>query len=653
MKKSIFLAILIFPFICKAQEFSLEYGKVRLNELTMKEFANDKNADALMIYDIGDSRFIESATGGLEIYFERKFKIKILKKSGFKWSEIEIPYYFEGEIFEQVTDVEAISYNIEGGIIKQDKLNPKAIYDEKKNQYWRNKKFAMPNIKEGTVIEVRYKIISPYVFNLRDWEFQHSIPTVYSQYTTRMTPFYEYIYLMQGSSKFDVYETNEDGGIESRFAGVPYHDLIYKFGMKDIPAFNDETFITSPNDYITKIDFQLAKIHRPNGTNEDIISTWPKLNKDLLAETQFGKYCKSAEKESSKLLDTTGFAKKPSTEKLEYITKLVKNNFNWNGMYLMYTQKTMKEFLKDKTGNCANINLFLVGMLRSAGLEAYPVISSTRDNGKIKSDYPFLHFFNYVLVLVNIDGKFTLVDATEPMLPYNRIPARAINETGLIVKKDSEDWVKLTHSSISAVDRNILINFNPGMDTLNCNINTSYSLYEAYDFKRDYKNKIEDITTALTSKGYSAIDTLTTENYDETEKLYKIKYKAITLCETINQKIFVSPFLYETPTVNPFKQTTRTYPIDFTYPSSKKYRSIIKIPKGYKIEFVPTDLTINNAQVSIEYKTTVMQDSSLVINGIFTLKNAVYPATEYDKIKYYHNEIVKKFNEKVVLVKEI
>ena len=67
------------------------------------------------------------------------------------------------------------------------------------------------------------------------------------------------------------------------------------------------------------------------------------------------------------------------------------------------TSKTAKEFLNTRTGNAANINLFLCSMLNEAGIQASPVLLSTRDHGKILKDYPFQQFINYVIVLAKID----------------------------------------------------------------------------------------------------------------------------------------------------------------------------------------------------------------------------------------------------------
>jgi hypothetical protein len=432
---------------------------------------------------------------------------------------------------------------------------------------------------------------------------------------------------------------------------MDYNNLVYIFGMRYIPALNDETFITSYNDCILKIDFQLSKVQYPDGYKKDIISTWPKLNNDLLDEPEFGKYLNASEKAGKKLLNLSELVTKPQKEQLESIINYVKLNYNWDEWYGIYTRKTLKEFQNEKTGNVANINLFLCGLFRAVGIEAQPVIISTRKNGKIKADYPFLHFFNYVIVLVNIDGKNILADATEPMCPFTHIPPRCINEKGLVVKKDEENWVSLTNKEPSIVTTNFNIAYNNNLDTINFKISSLYKIHEAYDIKEKYKDDIEKIKSSLLEKTYFGIDSIETKNYSENLKDYYIKFKGSVSAEHMDNKLYVSPFLNEPISINPLKQSTRLYPVDFIYPFGKKYISMIEVPKDYKTEFLPESIKIDNENIYIEYKIVLLDNNRLLTNGFYTFKKAVYPPEEYAKLKYYYNEIIKKFNEKVVLVK--
>ena len=58
----------------------------------------------------------------------------------------------------------------------------------------------------------------------------------------------------------------------------------------------------------------------------------------------------------------------------------------------------MRKAYKDKTGNVAEINLMLTAMLRYAGINANPVLVSTRSNGIAL--FPNRTAFNYVIAAV-------------------------------------------------------------------------------------------------------------------------------------------------------------------------------------------------------------------------------------------------------------
>jgi hypothetical protein len=248
MKTPFLILILCFTGIgcIKAQRYAEDFGKIKVNEVTLTSYAPEKSAEALVLYDVGNSYF-SPQDDGFRIVFERSTRIKIFTKAGLDYAQVEIPFYMENLKMESVYDVVAYTYNMENNELKVTKFDNKQIYEEKFNENWMAKKFALPDVKEGSVIEYQYKIMTPYIFNLRDWEFQRRIPTVYSEYTVRMIPFYDYIYNFQGGTKFDYFKEDEDP-LTSQFGPTQYHDVIYTFGMKNVPGFKDEKFII--NDYI-------------------------------------------------------------------------------------------------------------------------------------------------------------------------------------------------------------------------------------------------------------------------------------------------------------------------------------------------------------------------------------------------------------------
>ena len=462
MKLKLSVVVLLIAQLLYSQEFASEFGKISQSEIDMKFYEKDPDAGAVVLFDVGESKFVYIDQVGYNIEFVRHKRIKIFNESEFHKAEISIDYYVDvNRKKENVKSIEAISYNYINGEVSKQVLDMSNVYDEKINKNWRRKKFVFPNVQKGSVLELRYVLETPFHFNLPDWTFQSDIPVAYSQYTANMIPFYEYSFIAQGISKFDYQKSSISkvdrrwGNISESFGenicyGVKFNDYIHTYGMKDIPALNDESYISSINDYIMKIDFQLHKFNSPSGVTTNIMSTWPELNKSLLKSKKFGKYIKNSSKISKKILENDiSIGGLTDKEKSKKILKYVKDNFTWNGYNSKYSSKTAKEFFKTKIGNSADINLFLIAMLNRAEINAKPVILSTRNHGKIKSSYPFDHFTNYVVAKIYIESPF-MADATSSVLAYNRLPIRCINGIGLVVDEiDNTKWINLKREILS------------------------------------------------------------------------------------------------------------------------------------------------------------------------------------------------------------
>ncbi len=650
--KNLILTLILIQFIFvngHAQKYSTEFGKVGKEEVDLVTYDKDTSAEAVTLFDIGMSTFVK-LDNGFNVIFEQAKRIKILSEAGLDYAEIEIPYYRNENIYETIYDLEAFTYNIENGMLTKTQLDLNNAHDEKINEYWMSKKFAMPNVKKGSIIEYRYKLSSQDVFNLRDWTFQDKIPTVYSSFVIKMIPFYQYSYVLLGASKFDYQNSYESKSLSHTLGTMEYKDFVHEFVMKDVPAFKSESYITSMNDYIIKVIFQLSKINYPTGGSKEIISTWPDLVKDLNKTADFGRFVEKSEKLADKTIDINAITRKPKKERFEEIVKYVKTNYRWNEYYGKYASQSPASIIKDKYGNVADLNLLTIGFLNAVGIEAYPVLISTRKNGKILSDYPFLKYFNYVLIYAKLDDENVISDATDIHYSPYRIPERCINERGLLIKEDTDTkWIGLKSAIPSEKRTNITMHLD-GEDLIT-KVEISANEYQGISLMEDFGNDTEKLVNYLKDQNYNVSKDETSisypENYDQD---YQFEFQPKIKSEIVNSKIYISPFLNEPMQDNPLNQETRTYPIDMIYPWKDTYTSIIEIPEGYKVDFVPENFKVKNDLVEMEYSVN-QTDNKLEINFTNYFKLAEYPAKDYSKIKFYLNQIVKKGNEKIVLVK--
>lgn len=618
----------------------------------MEVYEKDPEAEAVVLFDIGQSEFVHSDQG-MEIKFVRSKRIKILSLAGLDYAEVSIPFYVDGYgKTEQVVDIKAMTYNLENGMIKRTPLDVSTVYEEQFNNRIYRKKFTFPNVQEGSIIEFQYELHSPFHFNLPDWEFQGKIPTLYSSYTAKMIPFYEYIFILKGTNKFTEQYSSVDKNIERTFAGVQFKDMVYTFIMRDVQAFRDEAYITAPSDYMIQLDFQLAKINFPTGGSSEIMSTWPKLIDELQKHEDFGKSIKKNRKIAETVLVTSlDLAGKTDEEKSQLIIDYVKNTFSWDEYYSKYASKSAKRFVDEKSGNAGDINLFLIAMLQAAGIDAVPVIISTRNHGKLTGEYPFISFFNYVIALVRLPGHSFLTDGTDPMIAYNKLPVRCMNDKGLVIEEGEEvHWVEL-YNTITSLEKNtIKINLDAATLSANVQLSTQTTEFEAYQLRNRFRNDSVKIRDSFLSGGFSSIDRVKTMNFDQIDQPYTLALSGTVPIESIDGKLLISPFLNLPESENQLKQTTRNYPVDFIFQKTHTYTSEVLLPDGYQFAFIPEAYKLNNDLMEISYS-AIRKENVLVVEATAAFKKAIYQPSEYARIRSYFTTIVRKFNEQIVITR--
>ena len=178
------------------------------------------------------------------------------------------------------------------------------------------------------------------------------------------------------------------------------------------------------------------------------------------------------------------------------------------------------------------------------------------------------------------------------------------------------------------------------------------SEYDGLNLRKNYGTDIKAIEKHLTDENYTVKDSpISIKNMENASSPFIMHYAVETKAEIINNKLYFSPFLNELPTENPFKQNTRTYPVDMIYAKHRTFVSDFAIPKGYKVNFVPQDKKITTEQFELDYKVTVFEES-VTVAMMYYFKSPVYKASDYLKLKFYYNELISKGSEKIVFEKD-
>lgn len=139
------------------------------------------------------------------------------------------------------------------------KISEDNIFTEAINPNWSAKKIFLPNLQPGCIVEYRYELRSEDIVTLHDWNFQTEIPTRWSEVTVITPNLLEYANLINRPRDFDVQEVETTNVLASDGNRVPAK--LQRFGFANLPALNEEPFMTTIEDYRANIGFQLSTIN--------------------------------------------------------------------------------------------------------------------------------------------------------------------------------------------------------------------------------------------------------------------------------------------------------------------------------------------------------------------------------------------------------
>jgi hypothetical protein len=553
--------------------------------------------------------------------FTRLIRIKIFKNEGTAWAN---------RAFYSMTrsGIRGKIYNLENNEIVEEKLDNNFIFREDVNNDVYMLRVTLPNVKEGSIIDYEYTFTGlPY-----EWRFQETIPVRWSEVIIEPTNVVLFQLRFVGSELLHVQT-------DSRWVA------------KDMKPFKTEPYMNSIENYLTKIEFDIQTINAP-GFFKNYAATWKSVGDYLLDYLFFGVAINSSHylNDIAKEIKTSFPAK---TDQIKAAFEFVKQ-VKWNESQRVTTSvELLREVLRDKTGNSADINLMLLQLLKEMKIEAWPVVISTRDNGILSPADPSIYKLNHVIVQAKDEGKTYLMDATEEYNPFDLLPEKCLNWFGCLVKKEASEWIdietikkdkQLTYYNLSLTEDLVLTG----------KIDHLYSDYAAYNFRKKYdsfssrKQYLFDLTNnspglAITNSVIKNIDSLSFPVEDSYEVTIKNQI------EKIGNEYFIYPALYERTTENPFKLDEREYPIDFGYKTEKNLIVNITMPENCKIVEIPEAMKIElpdgGGYFTIQCS---MAGNICMYNYKFLINKEVFLPTQYPVVREFFNQVIKAHEKPII-----
>lgn len=656
MRKILILALTLLPFYAVCQEFG--FGEITNQDINFARNQIDSSANAVYLNEFGTTHFsYDPDKGTMRLVYEYHARIKIFNKEGFEAANVVVPIHKTGsqdhqkEIF---YELKASTFNMQDGKLIETVMSDKAVFVEEKQRYLLLTKFTLPNIKENSIIEYRYSIETPYIFNFKPWSFQAEYPKLNSTYVALIPGNYKYNASLKGFYPLKENKAELQRGCLT-IAGKDMDCSKLTYNMKNIPAFLEEDYMTSPSNYKSAVNFELSEVYHLDGSVRKYTKTWKDIENELIINKEFGSQMKRKDVFKN-IIPTVTAGATTDLQKAMAIFDYIKKQVKWNGYPGNYSETSVKEVIDKRTGNVADINFALISAMAAAELDVEAVILSTRENGMVNKLYPILTDFNYVIAKVNIDGNSYLLDATEPLAPFGLLPLRCINDQGRVINlKKPSYWIDLKAAKRSSTSHSLIGKMSE--DGKISAILTSHSLgFNALSLRKDmkryssldeYVEKLDGRLTNIKIKNYKI------SNLDSVENALVEEYEVeFNVGNTENTGNYLNPFFINPIKSNPFKLNRRNYPVDLGAASEQRIAINISLPEKIQLKEQPKDVSFALPNQGGRYiLQTSLTDHNLTLNQQLSFNKAIYSPEEYHYLKEFYNQIIQTQKSDILLTK--
>jgi hypothetical protein len=321
----------------------------------------------------------------------------------------------------------------------------------------------------------------------------------------------------------------------------------------------------------------------------------------------------------------------------------------------------MSVFL-NKYGDCKDLTTLMIGMAREVGINAYPVLVKTRNEGIVYPDFPSDQF-NHVICLVSLENDSMWLECTVDNLQAGELPPQ---DEGCFVLVLSALGGKLVQTPLGDPKKNGVTSRIEGTLLNDASLifsgSISYQGNSAFSRRNDLSGqrpeKISEWIASNVLGKYAPkliVNNCQFQNCSENYELPLIttfdgtieKFAAVS-----KNRIFFNPALLHRETAEDIpKEKERKYPINYNFPFILADTFRVTLPSGYELEAAPDrqDINASFGRYIMDYQLT---DKTLEYVRFLRIDQKQVPPEDYPEYLEFMKTVVKTDKSKFVLVKK-
>lgn len=654
--KRVFLMLLIVAFHGCLLHAQQKFGKITASDFTSSAEIADSTADAVYIYRIGETTFRYISDHAV-LSTKIRARIKILTEKGRDYADQSILIYSSEKRAnadnDQVKSISATAYNLENGQVTKTTMQNKYVHQEIVDDRMCRIKFAIPDVKVGTIIEYQYTIESPRYTYLPSWYLQTSEPVTYSYYDVTFPEWFLYNVEGRGECKFNL--TKESATVHMSFRNEAYNVNATRYVIegRNLPSLKNEKYVWCTDDYATRVDFELQGIQIPGQVYKNYTTSWDDVREFLAEKGDYNSYLKinNPLSEEMKGIQLEGLG---TADKANRLFTLLQSKMKWNKKYRLTCDSPLKAY-KNGQGSNAEINFIYMSMLREAGIKCTPLLLQLRDHGRLPITHPSIDKLDtYVVAISDDNGDLYIADGSAEYGDINVVPQTLLTE-GIPYdpKFTPTQIINLADFTGSGVTQAIQGIITPDGKFIGSR-KVTFMGENALIFKNAYSNAEDSVTFIREMENRKEINIKSNKmrgmgTTGRSVIMMNSFEKAFT---QVGDRIYVNPLIISDITFNPFTNAKRTLPIQFPFIETTQYDVNFFIPDGYNIESLPESETFNLGNDCMVQINISVNGKAVKTQYVFQTSSTFIDQSHYKELQEFWQHLMDVNSKKVILRKQ-
>jgi Domain of Unknown Function with PDB structure (DUF3857) len=521
-------------------------------------------------------------------------RVKVLSEEGRNYANVDIPFV-SGRY--DITGVKGRTVHKDGSVANFDgKVYEKTIVKRKGLSYLA-KTFTLPDVQVGSVFEYEYYVnyADLYLFGA-EWILSEELFTKFAKFS--MDAYTEHGYTVRWTWPAGLPEGVKPPGEQA--------NGVIRMEARNIPAFQVEEYMPPQDELKYRVEF----IYSLGSMEKDPEKFWKGFarKENDQVESFVGK--RGALEHA--VAETLSPADAPDTklqklyaraQKIRNLTYERRGTEEEKKHENIRTVTNVEELLNGGYGNKKQIDWLFLGLARTAGFQAYPVLLSNRKRYFFKKERMNGYQLSFTAVLVKVDGRDKFLDPGGLYAPYGFLPWEETGVPGLRLDTNGGIWLQtgLGDSSNSEIQRTADLQLSEE-GTLEGNLRVIYTGQESYARRIDEMSAddqarekfLEDEVKAWIPTG-SEVELTNKPDWTSSAPslIAEFRLKVPEWVAFSSKHGLLAVGLFTNSEKHIFDHAQRTYPIYFEHPFARTDDLRIRLPAGWQLESLPKPETID------------------------------------------------------------